>query len=386
MDFLSYEWYILTIAGVLLLSFLIQSFYYLYFYTGILCHSHRENKGKIPYITIRPSVSVIICARNENEHLKQFLPSVLEQKYPNYEVIVVNDGSSDNTEETLLELQKQYPHLYHTYIPEDAMVMSSKKMALTVGIKAAKHDLLVFTDADCKPVSRDWLNCLIRNFDNKTNFVLGYGAYEQKKGILGHLISYDTFTIALQYLGFAKRGHPYMGVGRNLAYRKELFFKNKGFASILHLQSGDDDLFVNQHATGNNTRIEVNEQSITISEPKQNFSDWFYQKQRHLSTSKYYRFGTDIMIGTEVLSRGLFYLSLLILCIISPLEIKIFGLGIYFLRWLIQALVINLSAKHFGERQFYLSIIFFDILLPLLTQHGMFINKYFRKNKNFRWK
>jgi hypothetical protein len=258
------------------------------------------------------------------------------------------------------------------------MVMSSKKMALTVGIKAAKHELLVFTDADCKPVSRDWLNCLIRNFDDKTNFVLGYGAYEQKKGILGHLISYDTFTIALQYLGFAKRGHPYMGVGRNLAYRKELFFKNKGFASILHLQSGDDDLFVNKVATGQNTAIVCSPESITWSPPKTTWYEWLHQKRRHLSVSNHYKTGSKMRLTIEPLSRALFYLLLIAIALMGGGMAIGIAYALWWLRLVMQLSVINISAYRLGVRLFGIEIVVYDIVLPLITLWILFSQR-FRK-------
>ncbi len=221
------------------------------FLLSALLLKRKANKGNIHFQTAQPPVSVIICAKNESKNLSDFLPSILTQDYPNYEVIVVNDGSTDESEIVLANLERTYKHLYHTYIPENVKVMSPKKLALTVGIKAAKYDYLLFTDADCQTVSDKWIANMMRNFSPETDFVLGYGAYEQKPGFLSHLVSYDTFFILLQYMGFAYRGKTYMGVGRNMAYRKQLFFDRKGFASILHLQSGDDDLFINKAATKN---------------------------------------------------------------------------------------------------------------------------------------
>lgn len=377
--------YIWAIVGVIGIAFIIQMFYYIYFYTGILSQEKKKKRAELPFLQSTPGVSVIICAKNESENLREFLPAVLNQKYPDFEVIVVNDGSTDETEQLLVDLKRQYSNLYSTYVPEDVKVMSSKKLALTIGIKAAHNEIILLTDADCKPVSENWISLMVRNFTDKKDFVLGYGAYEKKKGILGHLISYDTFFIALQYMGFAIRGVPYMGVGRNMAYRNKIFFDNRGFASILHLQSGDDDLFVNSNTNGINTRVETDSDSKTVSEPKETFSEWYYQKERHLSTSPFYNSKTQALIGTEVASRGLFYLAIVLTIILAPAMLKIIAGGVWLVRLITQMIIMNRTATVLAERHFYLSIIFFDILLPLIYLKGLLSNK-FHKKRIYKWK
>ena len=377
--------YIWAIVGVIGIAFIIQMFYYIYFYTGILSQEKKKRRAELPFLQSAPSVSVIICAKNESENLREFLPAVLNQKYHDFEVIVVNDGSTDETEQLLVDLKRQYSNLYSTYVPEDVKVMSSKKLALTIGIKAAHNEIILLTDADCKPVSENWISLMVRNFTDKKDFVLGYGAYEKKKGILGHLISYDTFFIALQYMGFAIRGVPYMGVGRNMAYRNKIFFDNRGFASILHLQSGDDDLFVNSNTNGINTRVETDCDSKTVSEPKETFSEWYYQKERHLSTSPFYKSKTQALIGTEVASRGLFYLAIVLTIILAPAMLKIIAGGVWLVRLITQMIIMNRTATVLAERHFYLSIIFFDILLPLIYLKGLLSNK-FHKKRIYKWK
>ena len=377
-------WPVWVLMGIFCIAFAIQLFYYLYFFVSVWVVSNKEKKRKVTNKNL-PPISVIICAKNESQNLSNFLPSILNQQYPNYEVIVVNDGSTDESEEVLLDFKKEYPHLYHTYVPQNTKIMSPKKLALTVGIKAAKHDYLLFTDADCQPVSENWILHMAEKFTANTDFVLGYGAYEQKKGLLSHLISYDSFFIALQYLGFAYKGKPYMGVGRNMAYRKQLFFDMRGFASILHLQSGDDDLFVNKAANKYNTQIVVNPESITVSGTKECFKDWFLQKERHLSTAAYYKNESKYLIGVEVLSRGLFYVSLIALSIYAPLLIVLATALLFLLRYGMQCIIINVSAKKLNERRFYLSILFFDMLLPLISLLILTTNKLSKKSK-YQWK
>jgi poly-beta-1,6-N-acetyl-D-glucosamine synthase len=218
-------------AIIFLISALFGFFWYLWFYLAPL-----RQKPEVKELTPQP-VSVIICARNEAENLATFLPSVLEQDYPEYEVIVVNDCSDDNTYIVLGDLLSRYPNLRVSNVNKDPQFTHSKKFAQFIGIKAAHHELLLFTDADCKPVSNKWIATMISNFTPKTSFVLGYGGYVATKGLLNTYVRYDTLTIALQYTGMALRGIPYMGVGRNLAYRKSLFFESRGFSDHYHIAS-----------------------------------------------------------------------------------------------------------------------------------------------------
>ncbi len=382
---LSYGWFLTTLIGILVVAFLVQEFYYFYFYRSYIRYSNKINRSTIHFSYRKPPVSVIICARNEAENLQKNLESILQQDYPNFEVIVVNDGSTDYTEDVLTIYKDKYPHFYHTFLPEEAKYISRKKMALTVGIKAAKNDILLFTDADCRVESKDWISEMVKNFDNETEVVLGYGAYLKKNTMLSRLISYDTFTILLQYWGFALKGIPYMGVGRNLAYRKSTFMANKGFVSLMNVQSGDDDLFVAQVANGKNTKIEVAPKSITYSEPKVIFRDWFIQKSRHLSTSPYYKSGVKSLIGTEVFSRFLFYLSVLLLLIFGDVFLRCVVLAIFLFRFLTQLIIINKSAKRLNERKFHFDIILFDIFLPLTSFYIMVFSRRAQQS-NYKWK
>ncbi|MTK53616.1 glycosyltransferase [Paludibacter sp.] len=370
------------LMAVLLVVFGIQIYYYSYHFASIIKYRKKRDNGIVPFVENLPPVSVIICAKNESENLRQFLPAILEQDYPCFEVIVVNDGSTDETSDLLQELSLTYPNLYRTFVPENANIRSTKKLGLTIGIKAAKFDVLLFTDADCKPASNKWIENMARNFTQSTEFVLGYGAYMHEKGFMSRLISFDTLFIGMQSLGYALNGHPYMGVGRNMAYRKETFVRMKGFSKSLGIQSGDDDLFVNNGANEYNTRVEISADSVTWSVPKSTYRSWFRQKERHLSTSSFYKADGLLRIGVEVASRGLFYALICAIAILSP---WIFGAaaGLFLLmRYAVQLVVVNKIAKQFNERKFYFSLLMFDIILPLIS---LYI-KMFSKKSIFKWK
>ncbi len=376
------------LLSVLVLSLTIQLGFYFIPYTAILRRTRKIKKGDVPHTVEQPPVSIIICARNEGDNLHRFLPLVLEQNYEDYEVIVVNDGSCDDTEEIIKDLQKVYHNLYITNIPQETRIISHKKLAITVGVKAAKNEILLFTDADCRPLTPNWITSIVRNFNDQTEFVLGHGNYYREHGFISKMVSYDTLTIAMQYMGFAQLGYPYMGVGRNMAYRKSTFFNHKGFAGFLHVASGDDDLLINAFGKKHNTRIEPSLEAETLSLPKTTFRDWYYQKLRHLSTVDVYQSSSKMWIGLEPLSRGLFYLTILLLTIFNynnPVILSIV-IGSFLLRFLTQFIIINLTAKTYKDKGFGLSIILFDILLPLINLYILTIGKIFRRKAKFIWK
>lgn len=341
------------------LAALVQLFWYLYFILPAIRYKHpAASSGK-------PPVSVIICARNEAANLRKFLPSVLEQDYPDFEVIVVNDCSEDETYDVLGEFILRYPRLRVSNVNKDPKFTHSKKLAQFIGIKAAKNQLLLFTDADCQPVSPKWLEIMASRFSENVDFVLGYGGYLRTKGLLNRYIRFDTMTIALQYMGMAIRGIPYMGVGRNLAYRRSVFFENKGFGKHSHLISGDDDLFVNSNAKGSDTVVEFRKEAHTRSVPCSNLPEFFAQKRRHITTAPYYKLLHRFLLVLEPASRILLYTSFIIL--VSNLFFWQEVLAAFGVRLILLTVFQIIGARNLNEKGISAFSIIFDILSPVLN-------------------
>ena len=301
-------------------------------------------------------ISIIIAARNEAENLRQFLPSVLSQDRDVMEVIVVNDGSTDETAKVLYEFAEQFPVLRVIHMEKPM----GKKQALAHAIQSARYDLLLFTDADCKPSSVRWASEMASRFTEGIEIVLGYGGYEKRKGWLNKLIQLDTAMIAARYAGFAIWGKPYMGVGRNLAYRKSLWDKIGGFSSHADLPYGDDDLFIMEAANKKNTAICFDSIAFTYSVPKESIKEWFTQKTRHLHAGKRYKKSTAWMLGSEFLFEALFWISGLVLCML--------GGGIWFVFLLTFYFLYKLFIVHgiFKVLTVRLSIVFLPILSVVL--------------------
>jgi glycosyltransferase involved in cell wall biosynthesis len=369
--------FLLVVFSVFAAAAAIQIFYYLFFYLSVYLHKPRPAKSD------QPPVSIIICARNEAENLKNFLPAVLEQVYPDYEVIVVNDCSEDNSYDILGTYLVKYPHLRVSTVNKDPKFTHNKKMAQFIGIKAAKNEILLFTDADCEPVSNKWLEGMTSRFTTETSFVLGYGGYRKENGLLNKYIRYDSMTIAMQYLGMALRGVPYMGVGRNLAYRRSVFFDNKGFGVHNHLQSGDDDLFVNTNANGKNTYAEFGAGTHTLSVPAKTIKEWFTQKKRHLTTAPYYKFRDKFLLITETSTRVMFYALMVVL--LSFTFMWPFVLGIFGLRLATMSTVLFLVSGKLNEPRLVFYSLFFDIFSPVINSVIFLGSMQNRSGKN-RWK
>ncbi len=359
------------------LAFLIQMVYYLGVYARIWFYREKPDNSDLP------PVSVVICARNEEANLEKNLPSVLEQDYPEYEVIVVNDGSTDDSDMVITRLQQKYEHLKTTEIKEDQKFTHGKKLAVTLGIKKAKYEWVLFTDADCYPAGKQWIRSMAKNFEPNSSLVLGYGGYKIRPGLLNTLIRYDTVSIALQYFTYALAGFPYMGVGRNMAYRKKFFYDNKGFAGHYHLNSGDDDLFVNKTARKHNTRVQISRSSSVVSEPHQSFSQWFKQKRRHLSTASYYRRKTKWRLLTEIYSRIIFY-AFFVLSLIFFNEYLVYVIGIFVFRAIVQLIVFKNFMNRLGEKNFLLLSIIYDLIIPLINFIGIVTNKIYSNNTKWR--
>lgn len=258
-----------------------------------------------------PPASVVICAKNEAQNLAQYLKVVLIQQYKQYEVIVVNDGSIDKTDEVLVEYYRRNKNLKIVNIePKDSC---GKKNALQKGIEVAMFDTIVVTDADCRPATTQWLAKLVGAYMNDTKIVLAYSPYEKYPGFLNKLIRYENFITALQYFGFAKVGLPYMGVGRNLSYKKELVQSFKPTNAAEKIPTGDDDLLINAMATGKNTELCIDKDTFAYTKAQTTFNDWVNQKRRHLRAGFYYKFYHKLLLFLFALSGFVFYSSFIFL-------------------------------------------------------------------------
>lgn len=353
---------------------------HLYYVLGVHLKLAQYPINDLPTADRKP-ISVIVCARNEKPNLEKYLPSLFEQDHPQFEVVVVNDRSWDGTVDLLEELEKKYSNLKVVHVAEGNKFIAGKKFAVTMGIKAASHDWLVFTDADCEPASNHWLKGMQQPADDDTEIVLGYSPYFKKKSLLNILIRFETFFTAVNYLSFALKGMPYMGVGRNMAYKKTLFFKNKGFAAHMHIPSGDDDLFVNANARPNNTIIQIHKESQVWSEPKTSFFEYLRQKKRHIGAGKFYKSKHKFILSLQIIIQFSFYALTIGLAILP--NTRFIAAGIFLLSLIIRSFVYPklLKRLNYGELRWWFPIL--DIVLMAFLVFNAILSIFVKK---VRWK
>lgn len=324
---------------------LVQLFYYGWFFRRLAFYTplSKDHSQQHP-------VSVIICARDEAARLVTHLPGSLVQSYPSsHEVIVVNHNSQDDTRFLLDEFKKTFKGLHIVNLEHEAIGIPGKKYPLSMGIKEALYEIVLLTDADCVPASEFWMQKMQDGYRNGIEVVLGYSPYKKSAGFLNKIIRFDTFHTALQYLSYALAGLPYMGVGRNLSYKKDVFFRNKGFSAINHVAGGDDDLFINKVATKDNTAVVIDPDTFMLSEPKKSFSEWFRQKSRHYTTAKYYKPRHKLLLGLYSATHFLFYpLFIASLFVNWKIALIIFGI-----RFIVQGYTFQRSMKMLGEEDLF---------------------------------
>lgn len=354
----------------------IQFIYYVFIFSRFAF-----TKADNPTIKNIP-VSVIVCAKNESQNLTALIPKLIEQNYAHFEIVLINDASSDDTLEIMESYKAQHSNIKIVDVINNEAFWGNKKYALTLGIKAATHNYLLFTDADCIPTSNAWIKTMSSHFTNKISIVIGYGAYAKQNGsLLNKLIRFETLFTAIQYFSYAKIGMPYMAVGRNLAYTKDTFYGVNGFMNHIKIRSGDDDLFVNEAATSSNTNICFSEDAFTISEPKTTFKQWRLQKRRHISTAKHYKSKHKFMLGLFYLSQFLFWILAITLLVVLYKPIVV--LSLIGLRFMFQYVIMGYSAKKLGETDTILLLPFLEIFL-IIFHLSIFISNLISKPTHWR--
>jgi len=376
----------ITIVLIMFSVFLIQIFFYSYYYIRPLSYQSKRQRERSNTV-LTPSVSVIITVKEESEILEHTLPVILTQDYPNYEVIVVNNGFTEETDTLLNRLQQEHSHLYHTFLPEHSDKESiRKRLALTIGIKAAQNDILLFTEADTMPSGNRWIASMMENMTSDKDIVLGYCYFEKAKKFFTRIARFDNLLFSMQYLSMAILGKPFTGIYRNIAYRKNLFFDNKGFADFLNYEHGEAN-FLNGIMTTDNTNVALSEDSF-VSTRIGSYSHWasiklfYYKTQRH---SKKFRFSFK-KFSLEIFTRYLLYLLLIIATgysLINGNYISLIVCGfLYLLQLVLKISLLNRSTSYFKAGKFHFSFALLELLQPLYNMRFKSLSS--KKNRYFR--
>ena len=328
----------------------------IYYYTVSVVYRCEVSYSEPEYVK---SISIIIAAKDEADNLERHLPLILQQKYEGLEVIVIDDNSKDGSIDILRKLSSEYSNLIYESLGSG----SGKKDAVARGVEVANHEWLLFTDADCAPSSEHWIAYMTSQIKSTTKMVLGYSPFRKMAGSVNTLARVDAFTIGVQYLAFALLGRPYMGVGRNMAYKKELFKETGGFESHKDIRSGDDDLFVQEANVKSDVAVELEVNSQTNSESKTSLASWFSQKRRHTSAGFRYKLTHLFLLGLIQLNIIAFY----VLCLYNLSMGTFIWITVFLalIRFYSQYYVLKKSALKLGEID--LLLLSFVLELPLIV-------------------
>ena len=359
-------WEIIALLVLFILT-TVQLYYYFAYYK--LPYSKALKKdNQFQSITNNSKVSVIIASENEAIRLEKILPEILEQNHPNFEVIVISDGSTDETEELLDSLKVKYKNLYSTYVPySNDKKFGRRKLAYTLGAKAANGDILLFTEPHSKPISKDWITLMTQDISNDIEIVIGFSYFLENDTFFNRIARFDNLLFSIQYLSKALKNSAYTGVYRNVAFKKDLFFKNKGFASHLALENGED-VFINQIVNEHNTVTCIHPNGFTEADID-NYSLWKKTKRNYSIAKSNFKNNDSHFFRLESVSRVLFYTLCIALAVYS-VAFKAWGVLIitfllFAIRLTTQLVIINKASKHFNSGKFYSSIIWVDILQPV---------------------
>ncbi len=322
-------------------------------------------------------VSIVLCARNAYEYLIELIPALLKQDYPDFEIVVVNDCSDDETEEYLKDLERKEPRVKPVQLKQHLNFFNGKKFPLSMGIKSAQNDLIILTECKCMPVNDQWLRSMVSRYNPRTEIVIGYSPYVHKKSSLNRIMRFDALQNGLLYLSAALNRHPYMGIGNNLSYRKELFYKNQGFTSHYTTSVGEDDLFINQVATKQNTEVLIDAENAILTNPTSNFKSWMRQKSSRYSTVSKYNGRSRLMLSLFYISQLLFYASFItLLALFARPAFSIANGAVFYIPFLAfffllrfgsQLFIYHKASKRLSEKGLLPGLIVYDFLFAILS-------------------
>ncbi len=314
-------------------------------------------------------VSVIVVVKDAANSLLKFLPRMMSQHYSQFELVIVNDQSHDLSELLVKEYQSQYSNIKLVDLESAVTTIRGSKFALSMGIRCATYEHLLFTDVECYPTSSHWLEKMAENFVSQKQIVLGYSSYEKRNNLFNRLLHYDNLHNAVQYFSLAMCHSTYRGDLRNLAFTKSLFYAQKGFASHNHISCGEEDIFISRAATKQNTAVEFSADSIVLLQHKVPYSFWKNHKMGLYYTRSKNTLKNRILLGFYAILNLLFYVAL-VLAILGSLSNKplLFTiLGIAAVRFISQYLVYGLAAHKLKEKQVLPFLIFYDIIFAVMN-------------------
>lgn len=359
-----------TISLVVFVLFAAITFIELLYYYLLYARFAFRRTPAMPEIGLdAPPVSVIMVVKDAAAALLKTLPRLLNQHYPNFELVIVNDNSKDDTQLLLLEYQQQYPNIHVVNLDSAVTSIRGNKYAMSIGIRCAKYENLVFTDAECAPTSVHWLEHVAGQFSDNTHIVLGYSTYQKRNNPFNRLLHFDTMVAAMQYFSLALAHSTYRGDHKNIGFSKTLFYKQKGFAAHNHLVYGDEDIFISKASNQKNTAIVYSPESFTVLQRSAYYNYWCHHKEGLLFTRKYNTVKNRFLLNAYGIVNLLFYIALAFAIILTCKNLPLLAvvLGIACLRFISMYLVYGFSAKRLNEKQTIPALLLYDLTFAVMN-------------------
>lgn len=335
-------------------SLIIQLIYFWGYFARLAFHKVSATHSDFP------AVSVVLSASNQYSDLKKNLQYFLNQDYPDFEVVVVIDNSDDDTDELLKDFSKQFKNLHIVELRQKLNWFSGRKFALSLGIKSAKHSTILLSDPTCRPETKYWIREMASGFSGGKEVVIGYATFKTGKK-LNKWLRFTAFYDALFFLSKALRAQPFKGIGKNLAYSRDLFYRHKGFSSHYAINVGDDELFVNRAATGKNTKVRISPEARIEQKKPVGFSGWLRNESTRLRIRQMFGFKEKFSVRLFSSTSFLFYALLIALLVLQAPLIPV--MAILLLRLISQMIVFNMAMRILSEKKLILLSPLFEILL-----------------------
>ena len=353
---------------IFVVLFGIITFLELIYYYVIFARFSFHKKKKAVSIQQVP-VSVIMVVKDAAGVLLKTLPRLLNQQYAQFEVVIVNDNSQDETKLLVLEYQQQYKNIKLVDLDSAVTTIRGKKFAISMGVRCASYEHLLFTDPECTPSSSHWLGKMAENFVGQTRIVLGYSTYQKRNNPFNRMLHFDTLLNAVEYFSLARIHSTYRGDFKNLAFTAPLFDKQRGFATHNHISYGEEDIFISRAATKNNTAIEFSPDAVTVLQRASNFRYWKDHKLGLFYTRKLNTFKNRFLLNGYAIINLLFYIALTfaILFTLSDMILLIVTLSIAAVRLISQYLVFGFAAKRLNEKQVIPCLLIYDLIFAILN-------------------
>lgn len=357
-----------SLPSLVVISFGIVTFIeLLYYYLLFARFSFMRKKSDTSHY--QPAVSVVMVAKDAASVLLKTLPKFLNQQYGEFEVVVVNDHSQDDTRLLLVEYQQQYSNLKIVELDTSVTTIRGKKFALSMGIRCASHSCILITSPECAPTSTHWIEKMAAKFENDKQIVLGYSTFERRKNPFNRMLHFDCLVNAIQYFSLARINSTYRGNAWNMGFTEQMFVQQRGFASHNHIRYGEEDIFVSRSAKRNNTAIEFSREAITVLQRNARHDYWLDHKQGLYYTRKFNTFKNRFLLNFYAVVNLLFYVGLVLAILLSIGNVVLLSttLGIVALRILSQYLVFGYAAAKLNEKQVIPAILLYDILFAILN-------------------